>query len=230
VFGWSNGGFMTFTLACELNDRIAKAASVAGAITEMTTAVCSSALPIPMLLMHGTAEASVPYDGKRFSPTITWSSVEETMDHWLAINGCVLPADTIRLPDIDPWDGGFIDLIIHRNCTENSSVMLYKIHNGGHAWPGWVNRDIIADVELWKFFNSDSFAINGIWATDINLSSSFMIIEVDSLTVTAPITNTDDHSYSAYAIIQSFDSTLSEVSYPSNEIETLYKRFLAYSR
>ena len=216
VFGFSNGGFMTFRLACELNDRFAKAASVSGAMTSTTTASCNSAFPIPMLLMHGTADPFVLYYG-----TGGWSSVEETLDQWLNVNGCILPADTIPLPDIDPTDGNNIDVFIYQNCTENSSVLLYKMYGVGHTWPGWseewevtlptfgpTNRDIIADVELWKFFNSDSFSINGVWATNINLSSSFMIIEVDSLTVTAPITNTDDHSYSAYAIIQSFDSTL----------------------
>ncbi len=209
VFGFSNGGSMTFRLACELNDRFAKAASVSGA---MTTASCNSAFPIPMLFMHGTADQTVFYH-----------DVEETMDQWLAINGCVLPADTIRLPDIDPWDGGYIDVFIHRNCTENSSVLLYKMYGGGHTWPGWseewearfpffgpTNRDIIADVELWKFFNSDSFSINGVWAINLELSSSFMIIgrRPAMIAVTAQITNTDDHSYTAHAIIQSFDSTL----------------------
>ena len=159
VFGFSNGGQMTIRLACELNDRFAKAASVSSFLGSTTTASCNSAFPIPMLFMHGTAD-----------PVVSYQTVEETMDHWLAINGCVLPADSIRLPDIDPLDAGYIDVFIHRNCTENSSVVLYKMYGGGHTWPGWseeweaffhngpTNRDIIADVELWKFFNSDSFA------------------------------------------------------------------------
>ena len=161
VFGFSQGGQMTMRLACELNDRFAKAASVSSFLGSTTTASCNSAFPIPMLFMHGTAD-----------PVVSYQTVEETMDHWLAINGCVLPADSIRLPDIDPLDAGYIDVFIYQNCTENSSVVLYKMYGGGHTWPGWseewefffrngpTNRDIIADVELWKFFNSDIFSIS----------------------------------------------------------------------
>ena len=78
VCGHSNGGFMTFRLVCELNDRFAKAASVAGAMTNAIIDSCGSALPMPMLLMHGTTDPVVPYSG-----TESWTSADETLDYWL---------------------------------------------------------------------------------------------------------------------------------------------------
>jgi len=154
--GLSNGGQMTYRLTCQLGHRFAAVASVSGLVSDNSTAGCLSYPPIPILHMHGTADNIVPYGGS----TYQWG-VEETLNFWLEKNGCSLPADTVYLPDLDPTDGCTVQKISYTDCEENSSLIFYKVIDGGHSWPGatdnywWsnpTNQDINANVEIWNFF------------------------------------------------------------------------------
>ena len=58
--------------------------------------------------------------------------------------------------------GGRVTKIEYPDCADNASVVLYKIENGGHTWPGglqlpeWTlgetNRDIDATRVMWRFY------------------------------------------------------------------------------
>jgi len=209
--GVSNGGLMSFRLAGDLNDRINKIASVVGIITPTIVQACSLASPISVLQMNGTADHLVPY----YEGIDGWFSAVETLDFWLTHNQCNLPADSLILPDIDQNDDFTVTVFSYRGGADDTEVIFYRLENAGHVWPGipyffptYPHGDINASAHIWNFFNTDSFEIHGVWATDIELSSPFMTTNVDTLIVTAPITNTDDHSYTAHVFIQSFDSTL----------------------
>ena len=62
--GMSNGGYMSFLLACQLSDRIAAIASVTGSMTPQTYNLCNPQRPI-VLQIHGTNDQKVPYKGNR---------------------------------------------------------------------------------------------------------------------------------------------------------------------
>lgn len=64
--GMSNGGFMSFQLACQLGNRIAAIASVTGTMTVTNLGTCQPARPLPVMQIHGTADATVPYLGNFF--------------------------------------------------------------------------------------------------------------------------------------------------------------------
>jgi poly(3-hydroxybutyrate) depolymerase len=64
VNGLSNGGGMSFALACQLADRVAAFGSVAGAYLYPWEA-CQPARPVPAILFHGDADPIVPYQGGR---------------------------------------------------------------------------------------------------------------------------------------------------------------------
>ena len=129
--GFSNGAAMTYRLAAELTHRLAAIAPIAGNLLEIAF-TWNPIHPIPVLEMHGTADATVPYyDG----PDELWS-VEESLNFWIQNNNCSLPADTILLPDINTGDNSTVEKISWTNCSDNSSVIHYKIINGGHTWPG----------------------------------------------------------------------------------------------
>jgi len=55
--GFDNGGMMAQRLACDLSDKVAAAASVAGALPP----ACRPAQPVSVMLIHGTADQWVPY-------------------------------------------------------------------------------------------------------------------------------------------------------------------------
>ena len=59
VAGHSNGGFMSYRLACTHADRIAAIVSLAGATFD-TPADCSPTEPVAVLQIHGTADDTCP--------------------------------------------------------------------------------------------------------------------------------------------------------------------------
>ena len=56
----SNGGFISHRLACELSERIAAIAPVAGT---NVTSPCAPSQPVSVIHFHGTADTLVPYNG-----------------------------------------------------------------------------------------------------------------------------------------------------------------------
>lgn len=151
--GMSNGGYMSYLLACQLSDRIAAIASVTGSMTPKIFDECQPTHPVPVLQIHGTADATVPYDGANFS-----LAIPEVLDYWITFNNCSPVGDTSEIPDINQTDGSTAELIVFSDGNNNSRVEHIKITNGGHTWPGALfplpgtNRDINASAEIWNFF------------------------------------------------------------------------------
>jgi polyhydroxybutyrate depolymerase len=165
--GMSNGGYMSFLLACQLSERIAAIASVTGSMTPETYNNGNPQHPMPILQIHGTADNTVPYNGA------TWSkSIEDVLQYWVGYNNCYPLPQITSLPDIDPDDGSTVDYIHYGGGDNGVSVEHYKVIGGGHTWPGsafggaGTNYDIDASVEIWRFFSR--YNINGLIAiTDI---------------------------------------------------------------
>jgi len=153
--GFSNGGFMSYKLACQLGHRIAAIASVGGMISTSTAASCSPLRTMPVLHIHGTAD---PY--ARINGLTGVCSVDQTLSYWINFNDC-LQIDTTTVPDLDPTDGCTVEKTTYTDCSDNSNVVYYKVINGGHTWPGAspvamgsTNQDIDASVEIWNFFRN----------------------------------------------------------------------------
>ena len=62
--GMSNGGYQSYRLACDLENRIAAIASVTGELTTLTALNCTNqSRKVPVLHIHGTADPLVNYNG-----------------------------------------------------------------------------------------------------------------------------------------------------------------------
>ena len=72
--GMSNGGFMSFRLACEASDLFAAVASVTGTMG-LSDEACNPGRPVPVLSIHGTDDSIVPYDGGACSRPAPWRRV-----------------------------------------------------------------------------------------------------------------------------------------------------------
>jgi polyhydroxybutyrate depolymerase len=159
--GMSNGGFMSFLLACQLSDRIAAIGSVTGSMTPENYDDCSPLGPAPILQIHGTNDALVPYGGAIYSKPIN-----DVLEYWVSYNNCVLTPEIIALPDIDPNDGSTVEHYTYNGGSNGVTVEHYKVTGGEHTWPGsafggtGTNYDIDASVEIWKFFSK--YDINGL--------------------------------------------------------------------
>ena len=61
--GMSNGGYMSYLLACGSTDKFAAIASVTGSMTTDTFDNCAPSRPISTLQIHGELDGTVPIDG-----------------------------------------------------------------------------------------------------------------------------------------------------------------------
>lgn len=143
VLGHSNGGFMSYRMACDHADAIAAIASLAGA-TWNDAADCAPSEPVAVLQIHGTADATVAFDGGQFFPGgPTYPSAQGSAERWAAIGGCSmvttagasldlensLPADAMLPPEettVTIWSDG---------CDPGGHAELWTIEGGSHI-PG----------------------------------------------------------------------------------------------
>ena len=170
--GMSNGGYMSFLLACQLSDRIAAIASVTGSMTPQTYNACDPQHPTPVLQIHGTADGTVPYTG---NPAWT-RSIDDVLQYWVAYNHCDPDAIVSNVPDINMTDGSTVDNFVFSDGEHCVSTEHFKVYEGDHDWPGaWGNMDINASYEVWRFLSQ--YDINGL--IDCDLSST---IENNTLT------------------------------------------------
>lgn len=153
--GMSNGGYMSYYLACNMSDKIAAIASVTGAMGSFTQINCTPTHPTPVMEIHGTADFNVPFN-----------DIVNGIEYWRDYNNCNLTADTTLMPDLDLGDLSTVKHIVYNNGDNGVTTELFKVINGGHTWPGSnistgvTNYDINASVEIWKFFSS--YDINGL--------------------------------------------------------------------
>lgn len=156
--GFSNGGFMSHMLACQSN-RFAAIASVGGTMTEATFNACNPSKKLPVLVIHGTNDAIVSYNGLAG----TSKSVNDVVSFWNTKNNCPSTPSTTALLDITN-DGTTVDSISYLPCANQTEVQLLKVNNGGHQWPSAIGNsglgvtctDINASQSIWNFFNKMS--------------------------------------------------------------------------
>ena len=152
--GMSNGGFMSYELACQLGNRIAAIASVTGSMTASRLVGCTSGRPVPVLEIHGTADGTVPYNG---GTALQFVAIPMLLNSWIQRNGCNPTAVVTPVPDINTADGCTAERSVWSGGRNGSVVEHYRIIGGGHTWPGATfnigvtNQDISASREAWRF-------------------------------------------------------------------------------
>jgi polyhydroxybutyrate depolymerase len=146
--GISNGAYMAYRLGCELSNRIAAIAPVAGILL---TSPCQPKRPLSVIAFHGTADAIVPFEGRKI---IGWPYVQDSIDFWVKHNGCAKsPKRMFNKGDTycDEYSG----------CKGGTKVRLCVTKSGGHTWPGGfpvpglgkTTKDINATQVGWQFMS-----------------------------------------------------------------------------
>jgi polyhydroxybutyrate depolymerase len=161
--GMSNGAFMSFRLGCDLSTRIAAIAPVAGALSMDLEKTCHPARPVPMLMIDGTADPLVPYQGGEVivDGGAIYSS-EVSAQKWAQFNNCHSGPYSSTVP---PKSTGGLPtrMIRYSECESGADVELRAIEGGGHTWPGGfqylpermigkTSREFEANEVIWKFF------------------------------------------------------------------------------
>ena len=160
--GMSNGGDISYLLACEASTNFRAVGPVSGIMMGWIYDSCDPEYPMPLLEIHGTNDNISLWDGDLededgWGPYI---GVDRAIQYWSEINNCSITVlDT--LPDINTSDGSYIVTEKYQNGINNNEVWLYKIIDGGHDWPGaYGNMDINASEVVWEFFNDFSLSYN----------------------------------------------------------------------
>lgn len=159
--GFSNGGMMSYHLACNAPETFKAVASVSGGMTTATYFNCDSGVSVPVFAIHGTFDTVVPYAGSDI-PVDGWGtiqSVDDVMLFWNDHNSCATVSEG-SLANISFLDFSTVDTWTWSNCDGENENWLYRINGGGHTWPGAspigvtgnTNQDFEASVEIWNFF------------------------------------------------------------------------------
>jgi polyhydroxybutyrate depolymerase len=133
LFGHSNGGFMSYRLACEFGDRFAAVVAVAGALDDPPPD-CDAPSPPRMLHIHGTQDGVVTYDGRLLFPrTRSITGAERTTATLAARAGCTGPLVAGTPFDLDTAvTGPETTPLEAAGCPAGHRVALWAVEGAAH--------------------------------------------------------------------------------------------------
>jgi polyhydroxybutyrate depolymerase len=144
--GISNGGIMSYALAC--NTSIFAAI---GPDSATMVAPCPAPHPTSVIHIHGTADQLVPYNGGNGHSAVNGPPVPDTNAFWRNVDQCGPPKVTTSAPVTTSTAA----------CAEGRSVELITIDGGRHQWPGGktflerrdpTSQALNATQTVWQFF------------------------------------------------------------------------------
>lgn len=152
--GHSNGGMMSYRLACELSTKIAAIAP--NGSTMVVTQPCNPVRSVPVLHMHSKLDQHVVYTGGYGNGVsgVYCPPLDSVLNVWSLKNNCAMQAQVIV-------SNSNYTLKRWLNCTNSVTIDYYLTNDGGHGWPGGLpggpNSDIPstsinANDLLWSFF------------------------------------------------------------------------------
>jgi polyhydroxybutyrate depolymerase len=165
--GMSNGGMMSYRLACELSDRIAAIAAVASSMPSNMVDVCDPSRPVSVLIINGTDDPIVPWEGGPLALSeISLGnviSINDVAEFWKEKTGCLMRPEVTWLSERNLNDGTSVWMETYSGCADGTEVVLMGIDGGGHTWPGayqYASEEIIGKTSLefdaseiiWQFF------------------------------------------------------------------------------
>jgi polyhydroxybutyrate depolymerase len=161
--GVSNGGMMSFRLACEASDLFAAVATIVAQFPTELVQACKPSQPFGVLMVTGTADPLVPFAGGPIGGKGGRGSVvsaDETFALLRRVNGCAIAAKTAD-------QRGAIEIVgVGDVCAGGRKAWHYRMRGAGHQiplraaarqplierWLGPRNGDIEASEEIWTFF------------------------------------------------------------------------------
>ncbi|MBC7850426.1 MAG: phospholipase [Chitinophagaceae bacterium] len=152
--GHSNGGMLSYRLACELSNKIAAIAP--NGCTMVVTQPCSALRAVSVLHMHSVNDSRVPYTGGEGAGVVDayLPPLDSVLNVWSLKNSCNVQAQVLTNNAQflhSKWS----------DCNQNTSIEYYLTQDGGHGWPGGLPGGANSDIPstyinandlLWAFF------------------------------------------------------------------------------
>ncbi len=130
LWGHSNGGFMSYTMACERSELLAGIVSLAGSSFVDAEQCTPRTDPVSVLQVHGTADTTIRYDDLGFSP-----GAEVMFARHGGFLGCDLEATGTRadLDLVSTLPGNDTTVQFHEDgCAPGTSVELWTLNGAPH--------------------------------------------------------------------------------------------------
>ncbi|MEE2786054.1 MAG: PHB depolymerase family esterase [Myxococcota bacterium] len=144
--GYSNGGFFAHALACFRSDLIAAVASVSGTMMENSIMNGQPNHPTAVIILHGTADFTVPYNGGMPG----FSSVADTIEFWVNYNQ--LMPNTSQPPVTE--NGRTFEHITYSGGTGGVTLEHYKVEGGDHVWFDMTFGGSTTAEVVWRFISA----------------------------------------------------------------------------
>ena len=121
--GISNGGMLTYRLACDT-----KLFAAIGPDSATMLGACPAPARVSVIHVHGTADHNIRYDGGPGDgvATIDGPPVPVVVEGWRTVDGCGTAVTVVRGPVTTST----------ARCPSGRAVVLVTIAGAGHQWPG----------------------------------------------------------------------------------------------
>ena len=146
--GYSNGAMFSYALACYKSDLIAAVGSVSGAMLDTN---CTTSHPMPVVIIHGTKDGVLPYDGSS-----EYKSIETVLNFWKNFNNT---GTTPVLNSVND-NGTTIEHYQYNQGNSSVSVEHYKIIGGDHDWFNINSEGSNTSGLIWNFVSR--YDMNGL--------------------------------------------------------------------
>jgi len=143
--GISNGGFMSYTLACEAPEIFSGAASIIGTMSGKSWDDCQTK-GVPILQISGVEDKVVPIDGT-MSEDGGWGGaphMDKVIAFWASTNGCQSSTSSTIASKTTA--------LYYSDCEQNNKVWYYKVSDLGHNLPSQKNSGFRAEEVVGAFF------------------------------------------------------------------------------
>lgn len=160
--GFSQGGFMTFQLACRYSDIFAAIAPTSG----LLNGTCNPKRPLSMRLIFGTDEG---FDGGT-------ASFMKGVESWLKICNCPRTPVVMR-PYPSSNSKSVVTRLYYGPCDKGTEVIADSVRTGQHEWPMNTSDRVNNSEETWAFLKKITLQN----ATNTHLNKS--LVAIDAITI-----------------------------------------------
>lgn len=167
LMGYAQGGQLAQLYGCQSTLVPAGIGVVAAEVWRIVAQQCAPHGRFPIGILHGDRDPIANFGG--FGPGAVVLSAVETVQSWLGQFHCSDSPGVEFVADV----GDFTSTTIYRflDCDPGASVVFYRVHEGGHTWPGetgpWSpflglhSRNIDATEEFLSLFASLAGGVAG---------------------------------------------------------------------
>lgn len=157
--GYSNGGMMAYSLACNNTDLFSGIGIMSGVMLEEA---CDLDYAIPIIVFHGVGDEVLPYEGN-----IWYQSTQEIVNYWLAKNN--IPPSSLVSTELKDGD---VIRNEYSGGSANTCLSFYTINEeydkpGDHVWFSEPIEGSTPNEIMWNFFKANCSNLVSTEATQI---------------------------------------------------------------